>query len=65
MLLAITWYKIFIFLFLIVTLYIYAISILYKKKAGIIQYLIILLFPILGALGIVIGNIISKKTTDN
>jgi hypothetical protein len=38
-------------------LYIYAISILFKNKSNFIPYLALLLFPVVGAVGIIVGNI--------
>ena len=46
----------------IILLYVIAISILYRSKASLILYLVLLLLPIVGALGIILGSItISKK----
>jgi len=40
----------------VIALYIVAISTLFKNKSGFLPYLALILFPILGPLGIVFGN---------
>lgn len=47
---------------LLIIVYVFAISILIKNKSGILPYLVLLLIPILGSLGIIIGNFLKKKT---
>lgn len=44
----------------VVVLYIVAISTLFKNKSGILPYLALILFPILGPLGIVFGNYMKR-----
>ncbi|MDQ0592065.1 hypothetical protein QFZ37_000434 [Chryseobacterium ginsenosidimutans] len=44
----------------IIVLYISAIMTLFKTKSGILPYLALILFPIIGPLGIVFGNYIKK-----
>jgi hypothetical protein len=44
----------------IIVLYISAIMILFKTKSGILPYLALILFPIIGPLGIVFGNYTKK-----
>ena len=44
----------------IIVLYISAIAILVKTKSGILPYVALILFPILGPLGIVFGNYTKK-----
>lgn len=44
-------------------LYIYAFSILFKNKSNFIPYLALLFFPVVGALGIIVGNI--GKTSES
>jgi hypothetical protein len=45
----------------IIVLYISAIMILFKTKSGILPYLAVLLFPIIGSLGIVFGYYTNKR----
>ncbi|WP_027378782.1 hypothetical protein [Chryseobacterium daeguense] len=40
----------------VIILYIVAISILFKKKSGILPYLALLIFPVLAPVGIILGN---------
>ena len=44
----------------VIILYISAIMILFKTKAGILPYIALILFPILGPLGIVFGSYTKK-----
>lgn len=44
----------------VLALYISAIMVLFKTKSGILPYLALILFPILGPLGIVFGNYMKK-----
>lgn len=44
----------------VIVLYISAIAILVKTKSGILPYLALVLFPIIGPLGIVFGNYTKK-----
>ncbi|WP_177175273.1 hypothetical protein [Chryseobacterium taichungense] len=44
----------------IVVLYVSAIAILFKNKSGLLPYLILLVFPVIGPLGIVMGNYTKK-----
>jgi hypothetical protein len=44
----------------IAVLYISAIMILFKTKSGILPYLAVILFPIVGPLGILFGNYTKK-----
>ncbi len=41
----------------VILLYSSAIAILYKNKSGLLPYLAILFFPIIGSLGIILGNL--------
>jgi hypothetical protein len=59
-LLVITPYEILVVAVAVIALYIVAISILFKNKSGILPYLALILFPILGPLGIVFGNYKNK-----
>jgi hypothetical protein len=59
-LLVITPYEILLVAIAVIALYIVAISILFKNKSGILPYLALILFPILGPLGIVFGNYKNK-----
>lgn len=46
----------------IILLYIIAISMLYRSKASLMPYIVLLLLPIVGAVGIILGSFtISKK----
>lgn len=53
-------FEILFFITAVVVLYIAAISTLFKNKSGILPYLALILFPILGPLGIVFGNYMKK-----
>ncbi|MEC3877023.1 hypothetical protein [Chryseobacterium salviniae] len=44
----------------IAVLYAAAIAILFKNRAGILHYLALILFPVVGPLGIVVGNCTMK-----
>lgn len=44
----------------VILLYVFAITILYKNKSGLLPYLTVLLFPVIGSLGIIIGNYTKK-----
>jgi hypothetical protein len=44
----------------IIVLYISAIAVLVKTKSGILPYVALIIFPILGPLGIVFGNYTKK-----
>lgn len=44
----------------VLLLYVSAITILYKNKSGLLPYLAVLLFPVIGSLGIIIGNYTKK-----
>ncbi|MCS3867662.1 hypothetical protein J3D55_000578 [Chryseobacterium ginsenosidimutans] len=59
-LLSITPFQILFAAIAIIVLYISAIMILFKTKSGILPYLALILFPILGPLGIVFGNYTKK-----
>ncbi|KIC62459.1 hypothetical protein RM51_13085 [Chryseobacterium taiwanense] len=59
-LLVITPYEIILFAVAVIVLYIVAISTLFKNKSGILPYLVLILFPVLGPLGIVFGNYMKK-----
>ncbi|ALR32259.1 MULTISPECIES: hypothetical protein [Chryseobacterium] len=41
----------------VIGLYISAIMILFKTKSGVLPYIALILFPILGPLGILLGNL--------
>jgi hypothetical protein len=43
-------------------LYIYAISLLFKNKSGILPYVALIIFPIIGPVGIILGNKLKKST---
>lgn len=60
-LLLITPTKILAISILLLAIYIFAISIIYKNRAGLLPYLVLLLFPILGPLGIILGEFTKKK----
>lgn len=60
-LLSITPFHIISVLMVIAILYIAAIAILYKNKSGLLPYLVLLVFPVIGPLGIVVGNYTKKK----
>lgn len=59
-LLVITSFEILFMAIAIAMLYILAISTLFKNKSGILSYLVLILFPIVGPLGIVFGNYMKK-----
>lgn len=59
-LLSITPFQILFAAMAIIVLYISAIMILFKTKSGILPYLALILFPIIGPLGIVFGNYTKK-----
>lgn len=59
-LLVITPYEIILFAVAVIVLYIVAISTLFKNKSGILPYLALIIFPIFGPLGIVLGNYMKK-----
>ncbi|MEY8758063.1 hypothetical protein [Chryseobacterium tongliaoense] len=59
-LLVITPFEILFMVMAVAVLYIVAISTLFKNKSGILSYLVLILFPILGPLGIVFGNYMKK-----
>jgi hypothetical protein len=59
-LLIITPYQILFFAVAVIVLYTVAISTLFKNKAGILPYLALILFPVLGPLGIVFGDYVKK-----
>ncbi len=59
-LLVITPYEIILFAVAVIVLYIVAISTLFKNKSGILPYLALILFPVLGPLGIVFGDYVKK-----
>ena len=59
-LLSITPFQILFAAMAIIVLYISAIMILFKTKSGILPYLALILFPILGPLGIIFGNYVKK-----
>lgn len=40
----------------IIVLYVSAIMILHKTKSGILPYLAVIFFPVIGPLGIILGN---------
>lgn len=40
----------------IIVLYVAAIMILYKTKSGILPYLVVMFLPLIGPLGIILGN---------
>jgi len=44
----------------IAVLYAAAIAVLFKNRSGILPYLALLIFPVIGPLGIVIGNYTNK-----
>ena len=58
--LSITPFQILFAAIMIIVLYISAIMILFKTKSGILPYLALILFPILGPLGIIFGNYVKK-----
>ncbi|SEM60388.1 hypothetical protein SAMN05421856_104417 [Chryseobacterium taichungense] len=58
--LSITPFQIIFLLMAIVVLYVSAIAILFKNKSGLLPYLILLVFPVIGPLGIVMGNYTKK-----
>ncbi|WP_312900550.1 hypothetical protein [Chryseobacterium taichungense] len=58
--LSITPFQIIFLLMAIVVLYVSAIAILFKNKSGLLPYLILLVFPVIGPLGIVLGNYTKK-----
>jgi len=60
-LLVINPFEILLIITAVVALYIVAISTLFKNKSGILPYLALILFPIVGPLGIVFGNYRMKK----
>ncbi len=45
----------------VVVLYIYAITLLYRNKSGLLPYLAVLFLPVVGPLGIVLGNLSKPK----
>lgn len=44
----------------VAVLYISAIMILFKTKSGVLPYLLVILFPVIGSLGILLGNYLKK-----
>lgn len=48
-------------LLVLVVLYVYAISLLFKNKAGILPYLSLIFFPVIGPIGIIVGDSLRKK----
>lgn len=44
----------------IAVLYAAAIAVLFKNRSGIIPYLVLIIFPVIGPLGIIIGNYTKK-----
>lgn len=44
----------------VIVLYISAITVLFKTKSGILPYLALILFPVIGPLGIIFGNQLNK-----
>lgn len=60
-LLLITPFQIIAVLIAIVVLYAAAIAVLFKNRSGILPYLALLIFPVIGPLGIILGDY-TKKT---
>lgn len=60
-LLVITPFKILVVSFIIIVIYITAIALLLKNKSGILPYVILILFPVIGPLGIIFGSLIKKQ----
>lgn len=58
--LAITPFQIIFAAIAIVIVYVLAIMILFKTKSGILPYLAVILFPIIGPLGILFGNYVNR-----
>ncbi|WP_415324491.1 hypothetical protein [Chryseobacterium sp. MMS23-Vi53] len=58
--LIITPYNILFAALAVMVLYVFAISILFKNKSGILSYLALIIFPIFGPLGIIFGNYCKK-----
>jgi hypothetical protein len=50
------------FIIILCMLYIYAISLLFKNKSGILPYVALIIFPIIGPVGIILGNKLKKST---
>lgn len=50
------------FIIILCMLYIYAISLLFKNKSGILPYVTLIIFPIIGPVGIILGNKLKKST---
>ncbi|WP_294249629.1 hypothetical protein [uncultured Chryseobacterium sp.] len=46
---------------LVAAMYIYAFAVLYKNRAGLLPYLVLILFPLAGALGIIFGNLLGRS----
>jgi len=44
----------------VAVLYAAAIAVLFKNRSGILPYLALILFPLIGPLGIIVGNYIKK-----
>lgn len=51
--------------FILIMIYLSALYLLIKNKSGILQYIIFLIVPILGPIGIILGNISYKKIDNN
>ncbi len=60
-LLSITPFQIIAVIMAIVVLYVTAIAVLFKNRSGILPYLTLLIFPVIGPLGIIFGDY-TKKT---
>ncbi len=58
--LVITPFKILFAAIAVFVLYISAIMVLFKTKSGILPYLALILFPVIGPLGIIFGNHLNK-----
>lgn len=58
--LIITPYNILFAALAVIILYVFAISILFKNKSGILSYLALIIFPIFGPMGIIFGNYLKK-----
>lgn len=59
-LLSITSFQIIAVFMAIAVLYVAAIAVLFKNRSGILPYLALLIFPVIGPLGIIIGNYTKK-----
>ncbi|AZA59195.1 hypothetical protein EG350_19240 [Chryseobacterium shandongense] len=59
--LAINAFQILIGFILTAVLYAAAVAVLFKNKSGILPYLALIIFPVIGPLGIIIGDYTNKK----